>query len=523
MNLTVLTEDDRGQLDAVGITEAEAIRQIELFENPPPFASLDRPCTRSDGIRVLSESDVEEALAAYERARLGNRFSKFVPASGAATRMFQALLWFVNEEAQFDRDEIDERAKKGDGHFPELARFLDGLGRFAFADELAERAGGSAAEAVSLAAAGRYKPLLEALLRPDGLGFAALPKGLIPFHRYEDGSRTPFEEHLVEAALYAANADKTCTIHFTISPEHEARFRQLLDDRAPVLTERYGVRFDVTFSTQHSSTDTLAVDLDNQIFRDAEGRILLRPGGHGALIRNLNDHPGDMVFIKNIDNVTPRQLRPEVCGWKKALAGLAAQTQEKIAGHLNRLESSDDDGQLADALAFAADMLSVVPPDTAPFASPSSKRAYLVEKLQRPLRVCGMVPNVGDPGGGPFWVRGEDNALSLQIVESAQVDMDDDDQIAILGASTHFNPVDILCVMRDHRGEPFDLLRHIDRNAVFISRKSKDGRELKALERPGLWNGAMADWNTIFVEMPGETFSPVKRVTDLLKADHQET
>ncbi|MFH1277304.1 MAG: DUF4301 family protein [Candidatus Eisenbacteria bacterium] len=520
MEPSIFTKEDRKQLEGAGISLEEGLRQIALFENPPGFTKLARVCVPGDGIRRLVESEVEEALAAYERARLGDRFLKFVPASGAATRMFQSLLFFRNETREWSRREIEREAAKGTEHFPELKRFLEGLSRFPFAGALRDTLEEAGEDPAALLQNGSYRPILGALLDPAALDFARLPKGLIPFHGTEDEARTPFEQHLIEAALYARNADGSCRLHFTVSPEHEEAFRRLLERVRPGLEERFGIRYEVNFSAQKPSTDTLAADESNRPFREKNGRLLVRPGGHGALIENLGETEGDIVFIKNIDNVTPRQLTAEVCGWKKALAGHLTRVQERIFRLLARLDEGADNRVVEEAMIFLKEDLGVEPPAGKAPAGGDAHR-FVTEKLDRPLRVCGMVPNTGDPGGGPFWVTGEDGSASLQIVESAQIDPRSDAQQEILKASTHFNPVDLVCALRDRRGNPYDLRGHVDESAVFISVKSKDGRTLKAFERPGLWNGAMADWNTVFVEVPAETFSPVKRVTDLLKEEHQ--
>jgi len=520
MDRSVFTDRDLEQLGEAGIAEGEALRQLRFFEDPPPYARVLRPCTAGDGIRVLTAGDVEESIAAFERARLGNRFQKFVPASGAATRMFRALLRFLNDDRTWSREEIRKAAGDGEEEFVELERFLGGLPRFAFSGELAALVAAGGTDIETLAAKGDYRPILGALLRPDGMGFGSLPKGQIPFHRYGRTSRTPFEEHLVEAALYAMNTDRVCRLHFTVSPEHEERFHAILASAGKNLEKKHGVRYDVTFSCQKRSTDTLSVDAENRLFRGADGSLLLRPGGHGALIENLNDLGGDLVFIKNIDNVTPRQLLPEVFAWKKTLAGFLVTLQKEAFRLLDLLENENGPGGALDEAARFSDEVFAAPLP-ADAGTPKEKRAFLVDRLDRPVRVCGMVINRGDPGGGPFWVDEGNGRSSLQIVESAQIDPRSEERQRILASATHHNPVDMVCGLRDRRGEPYDLHRFIDPDAVFVSGKSMGGRKLKALERPGLWNGAMAGWNTVFVEVPPETFGPVKVLTDLLKEDHQ--
>ncbi|MBN1824808.1 MAG: DUF4301 family protein [Candidatus Eisenbacteria bacterium] len=514
--------DDRDleRLRRHGVAPEEAARQYELLRNPPGYARLDRACRPGDGIRILGQEETEEALAAYERARAANRFSKFVPASGAATRMFRALQWFRNEPRDLSRRDVEEAASKGEDRATGLLRFLDALPRFAFFEDLRvhlARSGGGDAE--SLAAAFLYRPVLDALLAPEAMGYASLPKGLIPFHKYGDGPRTAFEEHLVEAALYARGADAGVRLHFTISPDQETRFREVLDRACPK-GEREGTRYRVGFSAQKPSTDTIAVDFEDRIFRDGDGSILFRPGGHGALIENLNELHGDLVFIKNIDNVSPAQNGGEAVRSKKTLAGLLVLLQEKIHAHLEVLAGGAEGEELEGIAAFARTTLHLETDGIARRGA-GALREFLLRRLDRPIRVCGMVRNQGDPGGGPFWVRGANGFVTPQIVETSQIDRGSPEQMEILRSATHFNPVDLVCGARNHRGEPHDLTRFIDPSAVFISRKSKDGKELKALERPGLWNGAMAGWITVFVEVPSHTFTPVKQVTDLLKPEHQ--
>jgi len=502
-----------------GISAAEAGRQLDILLNPPGYTSLDRPCVPGDGIRILTDDEKREALDAFDEAVKKNRLQKMVPASGAASRMFQSLFHFLNSRTRFTREKCEVDAAGGDGPAADLLRFMDGVTRFAFHEALAgaiERKGGNLSKA---AAEFDYRAILGALLSEDGLHFASSPKGLIPFHRYAENARTPFEEHLVEGALYARNGEGVSPIHFTVSPEHRAGFEGLLQRSRPEIEKRFDVRFGITFSEQKSSTDTIAIDRDNRLFRDDDGAPLFRPGGHGALIENLNDLKGDIILIKNIDNVSPGQLTDRLVVWKKYLAGHLAKIQEELFLHVARLEKENcGEEELKAAGRFAVRELNL---GVHGEGDGSLRSDLLLERLRRPIRVCGMVINEGAPGGGPFWVRMNDGTTTPQIVESAQVDPGEAGQIAKLKSSTHFNPVDLVCGVRNHRDEPYDLSRFIDENAVFLSNKSRGGRQLKALERPGLWNGAMAFWNTIFVEVPAETFSPVKTVVDLLDDVHQ--
>jgi hypothetical protein len=352
------------------------------------------------------------------------------------------------------------------------------------------------------------------MLDPKGLNYENLPKGMIPFHAYPDHVRSAFEEHFVEAQRYTRDQQGLGRLHFTLSREHVKRVTEFLSHHVPRY-ETQGRKFLLSISEQKSTSYTLAVDPENKPFRLEDGSLLLRPGGHGALLENLNECGGDIVFIKNIDNVTHDRVKPVALRYKKALGGLLIQVQEKVFAYLRELEAGTvSPRRLSEIGRFAQDKLGYHP--TSEFSQTS-----LVKILHRPLRVCGMVPNQGEPGGAPFWVRDEDGTSSLQIVESAQVDPGNPGQQEIFRRATHFNPVDLVCGLRDHRGRPFDLMSFRDDRAVFISEKTHGGRSLKALEWPGLWNGGMAHWNTIFVEVPIETFAPVKTVNDLLRPEHQ--
>jgi len=451
-----LTEGDRRQIAAHGMSEEEILRQIATFRNPPPPARLLRPATSGDGIVRLDPARYPGLLARWEIAAADGRLRKFVPASGASTRMFEDLQ---------GTGEGRERTKK----------FFEAVGRFPFHDALAAacRARGLALQPA--VATGAFDEILSVIFSPPpaGLGYGSLPKALVPFHHGPGGARTPFEEHLDEAIETVRDVRGVCRVHFTVAPECRNAFKAALLSMAPPLEAVSGADLEVTFSSQDPSTDTVAADEENRPFRQEDGSLLFRPGGHGALLPNLEATRGDLVFVKNIDNVQPRSRSAETILWKKLLAGLLVET----------LETLGDPG--------------------------------------RPVRVCGVVRNEGEPGGGPFWVAGADGASSLQIVESSQVDHADPRQEAIWRSSTHFNPVDLVCALREPDGTPYQLARFVDPATVFISKKSKDGRVLKALERPGLWNGAMAGWHTVFVEVPIETFTPVKTVFDLLRPEHQ--
>jgi hypothetical protein len=494
-----------------GVPPEEAARQIEIFRHPPAPTHILRPCRVGDGIRVLREEEKPRLRQLAEGAAAAGRASRFVPASGAATRMFQDLLAFLNEGTGGEAVET----------------FFGNLPRFAFAEALAAAMGRTGVAIERRLAEGDRGEVLSFLLTAAGLGYAELPKGLILFHRYPDGPRTPFEEHLVEAALTNRAADGLCRLHFTVSPQHEAGFQRLLKAAGPRLGSALGARFEVGFSRQEPATDTVAVDLANRPFRLADGSLLFRPGGHGALLGNLAAwarEGGDLVLLKNIDNVLPDAGKPLVCEWKRLLLGLLVELTERAHGIAGRLAAEGPSPALLDeGEGFLAAELALVHPPAppAPAATLDERARRLADRLDRPFRVCGVVPNTGETGGGPFWVRSRTGEVSLQIVETSQIDPDSPGQRAQLAAATHFNPVDVVCSLRDRHGRPYDLERHVDPETVFLTRKSYEGRPLKALERPGLWNGAMAGWNTVFVEVPAATFAPVKTVLDLLRPEHQ--
>ncbi len=517
----LFTPRDLQQMSAMGLSPREAARQVELFRNPPPYTRVLRPCRPGDGILPLPESVHAALLARYDAAARRGRIAKLVPASGAATRMFQGLLSFLAEHP----------GTSGSRELPEEVRtFFDNLPRFPFYEELAAALGADGIDLDDAVRRGEHRLVLGYLLEDFGLGFARLPKALIPFHRYPEGTRTAFEEHLVEAADVACDEDGLCLLHFTVSPHHEEEFEQLLARVRPDLEERYDCRFEVSFSCQRPATDTLAVDLQNRPFRLEDGSLLFRPGGHGALIENLHDlgrEGWDVVLLKNVDNVVPDARKPVVHHWKRLLGGCLLEVRERIFGHLDRLEALDGvRGAAAEAVLrdagelLARELCRPLPPGFET-ASPQERKSFLMESLDRPLRVCGVVRNQGEPGGGPFWVESPSGGISPQIVEASQIDPAAPDQQAALAASSHFNPVDLACGLRDRHGRPYDLQRAIDPATVFIAEKSHEGRPLKALERPGLWNGAMAGWNTVFVEVPDATFAPVKTVLDLLRPEHQ--
>ena len=518
----LFTAQDLSQIRNHGLSVDEAKRHIRLFKAPPPYLNLVRSCTSGDGIKVIAREEMQRLIALYEAEAMEGRCLKFVPASGAATRMFKTLFQYLNQGSEITKRLIERQAREGHTEAREVLKFMEGIRTFAFFKELASEMSEKGLHVDEFIETGRFTEIIRTLLSESGMNYGVLPKALLPFHDYGKKNRTAFEEHLVEAASYVESKNGKCFLHFTVSREHLEAFETLLEDIRPAYQHEFGTLFEVSFSFQKKSTDTLAVDLKNRPFRQRNGQLLFRPGGHGSLIENLNDLRGDIVFIKNIDNVVPDRLKPETYKWKKVLGGYLVHLQKKVFDYMESLLSGNmDKSFLSRVIDFMRNDLCLDITFPAESASLETKRAFLMEKLDRPIRICGMVKNEGEPGGGPFWVKDPINGMSLQIVETAQIDPDSDEQQAILNSSTHFNPVDLVCGVRNRAGEPFDLRRYVDQNAVFISKKSKEGKELKALEHPGLWNGGMARWVTLFVEVPAITFNPVKTVNDLLRKEHQ--
>jgi hypothetical protein len=494
------TAADLEELASRGISVEEIGTQLRQLRRPPPPIVLDRPCTIGDGIVQLDPATQSKLIAQGDEAARAGRVVKFVPASGAATRMFKDLIAAAQGEA---RPSAHATARQ----------LFEQLDRFPFAGELRRRSGVSGTPASD----DEERHILRTLL--EEMAFANRPKGLVPFHR-TDSIRTAFEEHLLEGVGYTRDARGTCRMHFTISPEARAGFEAARAAADPILERRApGAVLDVTFSEQHPSTDTIAIDGAGEPFRTADGRLLFRPAGHGALLRNIQDLNADIVAIKNIDNVLPHEASTEVVRWRRLLVGCLVDLQREVFERLAALHRSASESEIAAAIACARDRFGRSVPDTV--RGMSARAEWVRELLDRPLRICGVVRNEGEPGGAPFWVRGRDGACSIQIVESSQVDTNEPDQARIFRSSTHFNPVDLVCGVRTWHGEPFDLARFVDPDTAFVVQKSADGRELKALERPGLWNGAMAGWNTVCVDVPTSTFAPVKTVADLLRPQHQ--
>lgn len=482
---------------------------MESFRTGFPFLELVAAASTEKGILSLAEDERQRYLDEWKAyTKTPKTIVKFVPASGAASRMFKDLFEFLN--ARYDAPATGfEKA------------FFENLPKFAFYEDL--NAACLQAEGKGIPALledGKYKTVVDMLLNKNGLNYGSLPKGLLKFHNYKKDARTPLEEHLVEGALYATGKSRKTNVHFTVSAEHRTFFRILAEQKKDELSAECNVDFNISFSEQKPNTDTIAADMENKPFRE-NGKLLFRPGGHGALIENLNDLDADIIFVKNIDNVVPDRLKNDTIYYKKLIAGVLVSLQKQAFRYLELLDSGRyTREQILEVLQFLQKKLFCKNPETKNLED-AELVLYLRRKLNRPMRVCGMVRNVGEPGGGPFLAYNHDGTISLQILESSQIDMNDPGKKEMFEKGTHFNPVDLVCAVKGYKGHKFDLSKYVDKKTGFISCKSKNGRELKALELPGLWNGAMSDWNTVFVEVPLSTFNPVKTVNDLLREEHQ--
>ena len=514
-----LTQSDKDQLQNLGITEDVVALQLEQFRQGIPYIDLREPAVIGHGINQYTKTEQDQWVSGFEQQREQLDLLKFVPASGAATRMFKFLFQFLED---YIPDKESTNAYINRKGASDLRLFFVGLDNFPFYKNVRERLIASYPDIKENININRVR-FVEIMLGNEGLNYGNYPKGLFPFHKYKNHTACAFEEHLFEAAHYIKTKGKA-RLHFTISEAHYNNFKDQFQRVQQRIEEKTNTVFKCSYSFQSAATDTIAVTLNNNPYRDTNSNLVFRPGGHGALIQNLNTLDADIVFIKNIDNVVVSQYEEEVGYYKKMLAGKLLQLQQQVFNYLNVLEESSlPESTILEIVHFLQDefcqKLSV---DFEKF-SKKYQIEYLRDQLYRPIRVCGMVRNEGEPGGGPFWVKHESGRISLQIVERSQINHKDPLQAAILQSSSHFNPVDIVCGIKDYKGRAFDLRKYVDTKAGFISEKTIDGTPIKALEHPGLWNGGMAYWNTIFIEVPLITFNPVKTVNDLLKPTHQVT
>lgn len=505
----MLSQQDLKQIAQKGITEEQINMQLEEFKTGFPFLKIESAAGIGQGIIRLDEGDRNNYVDlwnAYKKE--GHKIVKFVPASGAASRMFKDMFAFLDADYDVPTTNFEKH-------------FFDNIEKFAFYDELnAKCVENNGKDIKALISENNYKAVVANMLKAEGLNYGQLPKGMLLFHQYEEGPRTPMEEHLVEGALYAASNGEA-NVHFTVSHEHIEFFEQKVKDKVDSFAKKYDINYNISFSEQKPSTDTVAANPDNTLFRNEDGSMLFRPGGHGALIQNLNDIDADVIFIKNIDNVVPDRIKADTVEYKQVIAGVLIDLQKKAFDYLKVLDSGVyNHHKLEEIIHFVQQDLCCRKADIKELED-AELVIYLRNKLNRPMRVCGVVKNVGEPGGGPFLTYNQDGTVSLQILESSQIDKSNEEYMRMFTEGTHFNPVDLVCAVKDYKGEAFDLPKYVDKTTGFISSKSKNGKELKALELPGLWNGAMSDWNTVFVEVPLSTFNPVKTVNDLLREQHQ--
>lgn len=505
-----MNQQELTQIAARGISEQQIAKQLEQIKNGFPFLRLEGAAAIGKGIMSPDAEEVKKYEQVWdEYKKQGHRIVKFVPASGAASRMFKNLFAFLDVPYDVPTTDFEKH-------------FFDNIKKFAFRKSLCSKCKENEGSCVcDLIKAGKYKAVVANLLKASGLNYGQLPKGLLQFHEYSDEEvRTPMEEHLVEAALYASSNGEA-NVHFTVSHDHLQLFEKMVADKVEGYAKKFGVKYNISFSEQKPSTDTIAANPDNTPFHNEDGSLLFRPGGHGALIENLNEIDADVVFIKNIDNVVPDRLKADTVTYKQVIAGILVSLQQKAFEYLRILDSGTyNHEKLEEIIRFLQRDLCCRRADIKELED-ADLVIYLRKKLNRPMRVCGVVKNVGEPGGGPFLTYNSDGTVSLQILESSQIDKNNKQYMDMFAQGTHFNPVDLVCATKDYKGNDFDLPKYVDPMTGFISNKSKNGKELKALELPGLWNGAMSDWNTVFVEVPLSTFNPVKTVNDLLRDQHQ--
>ena len=504
----MFSQKDLQQIRSKGISIDDINQQIKHFQLGFPYADITIAATPGKGIMLLSEGDQKHYTDVYLDNAPDFRIIRFVPASGAASRMFKSLFGALEnlegKSAEEQKQWVSEKK--------EIRKFFKKLEKYPFFEDLRIPEGGKADE------------ILRQLLGEEGLNYGGKPKGLLKFHKYrEEDRRTAFEEHVREAVKYCISRDRMVRMHLSVSPDHLDGFQTEAARILPEIERENEVSINLSFSFQKPETDTIAVDQENEPFRNPDGSLHFRPGGHGALIHNLDALDGDIVFISNIDNVAPDRMKNLRIKQKQVLGGVLLEVRSKIFYYMQQLKGDDrlEKTRLDSMVNYLHERLGIAIPEMLESWNASELKRWLIASMNRPIRVCGMVRNEGEPGGGPFYVRSESGEVSLQIVESSQIDLDDPVKIATMEQSSHFNPVDLVCSLRDYRGEKFNLSRFVDHNTGFISEKSMGGKSLKALELPGLWNGSMAGWLTLFVDVPLVTFTPVKTVFDLARKDHR--
>lgn len=501
----LFSEQDNKQFRERNISLEEAEKQITRFIKGFSNIHLQRPAILKDGIKTLNENEKSGYIKTFDNIAPEIKIIKFIPSSGAATRMFQPFFKFL---------ELQDTGI--------IQHFIEKIEKIAFYDDLKKSLQKADKDINCLIKEKKYTDIINRILESNGLNYKNLPKGLIKFHQYKNNSRTAFEEHIIEAIKFCKSKGNDIFIHFTVSPEHYEKFIEEQNRVFPSIEKYYNTCISISYSFQETSTDTIAVNLNNEPFRLKDGSILFRPGGHGALLHNLNNLDADLIFIKNIDNIAKEELSETSATYKKITGGMLITLKEKIHNYLKQIGNNEiSENLINNILGFLQQESSIHHPDNIYTYSLKEKAEYCYLQLNRPIRVCGMVKNEGEPGGGPFWIKNADGSIALQIVESAQIDNNNKNQIEIFNKSTHFNTVDIACCIKDYKGNKFDLSKFIDENTGFIAEKNYQGKKIKALELPGLWNGSMAKWITVFIEVPKNTFTPVKTVFDLLNEGHQ--
>ncbi len=507
-------EKDIKQITDLGLTEEKVNAQIDCITSGMNYANLVAAATIGKGILKIEDKQQEHYIKSYDAKRDHLNIVKFVPASGAATRMFKFLFQFLQK---CNSNGTDIKSHIND----DISKFIDGLEKFPFYESVIRKSQDVNIDLNTLSSEKKAVIFIETMLGDQHLNFGFYPKGLLPFHKYSSEYVTAFKEHLYEASLYASSNNEA-NLHFTISEVHKTMFEEELARVIDAVKKETNTSFNISFSYQSRATDTIATTLDNTPYRADDGSLLFRPSGHGALIENLNTLDYDLIFIKNIDNIVTYDKNKKVSNYKKLVAGILLELQETAFKYLRSIDDNVVTEDMLEAMvAFLTEKMNIVINESFSSYTFKEKTAYIFDRLNRPIRVCGMVKNEGEPGGGPFWVKDENGNIALQIIEFAQIDIDNQTQKDIVANATHFNPVDIVCGVKNYKGTRFDLSQFVDPKAAFITQKSQNGVDIKALELPGLWNGSMAYWNTIFVEVPVSTFSPVKTVNDLLKPAHQ--
>ncbi|MBP0904773.1 DUF4301 family protein [Mariniflexile gromovii] len=512
----MFTEKDIEQIKNHGLTVEKVNDQIKFIKSGLVFSNLLEAATIGNGILRKDKQQQKEFIDFYESKRNQLSVVKFVPASGAASRMFKFLFQFLNEYDP-SKETIEAYSEKNKA----ISVFLNGLEKFPFYETVREKALQTTPNFDGLSLGEQCFVFVKTMLDPNQLNYGFYPKGLLPFHKYDTHTSTAFKEHLYEAIMYASSNNKA-NLHFTISEAHKELFKKELELIKNDIEKETKTAFEISFSYQSKSTDTIAITAKDELYRTPKGDLLFRPSGHGALVENLNALDFDLIFIKNIDNIVVMEQNIEISNYRKMLAGVLLKIQAQTFKYLNRLEEDDiSEDEINNIELFAVNRMNINIDDAYKDFSPNEKITYLFDKLNRPIRICGMVKNEGEPGGGPFWVKDTNGNVSLQIVEFAQIDIDNPSQKNIVEEATHFNPTDLVCAVRDYKGNKFNLTKYVDPKAAFMTIKSQNGVDIKALELPGLWNGTMAHWNSIFVETPVSTFNPVKTVNDLLRPEHQ--